>query len=277
MTGHSAQAAGGALHPRSRIDRVLVVAFLQSALTPDAVTVADLEMRARATRLLGEHQRITDAKLFKAAKKKLGITSRRDGFGRGGEWLWTLPTVPKTNVVETALDIVQNTPAPVVYAEHHSRPERGDVLLDLGPGPDDGLGGIPAEWVIGVKLLHLARGPRDVPTHRWQQLVNDCQHFVFSVEQWAARAAEIGWTTESLFGCYWSRPLDHLGSAGLLWHLVGGRLVRLHRDWAVIAGANGTERVFHRRPAAMQCTLPWRLLCPMDLERPDLSTSGRDQ
>jgi hypothetical protein len=59
--------------------------------------------------------------------------------------------------------------------------------------------------------------------------VNDCQHFVFSAEQWAVRAAEIGWTTESLFGCYWSRSLDHLGSAGLLWHLVGGRLVRLHR------------------------------------------------
>jgi hypothetical protein len=98
-----------------------------------------------------------------------------------------------------------------------------------------------------------------VPTHRWQQFVSDCQHFVFSHEKWAVRAAEIGWTAESLFGCYWSRPLDHLGSAGLLWHLVGGRLVRLHRDWAVIVALDGAERVFHRRPTTMRCTLAWRL------------------
>jgi hypothetical protein len=32
-----------------------------------------------------------DAKKFRGAKKRLGITSRRDGFGRGGGWLWELP------------------------------------------------------------------------------------------------------------------------------------------------------------------------------------------
>jgi hypothetical protein len=41
---------------------------------------------ARADRLLGERQSITDSKKFRAAKKKLGIISSRDGFGRGGEW-----------------------------------------------------------------------------------------------------------------------------------------------------------------------------------------------
>src|ERR1700730_17802650 len=30
------------------------------------------------------------------------------------------------------------------------------------------------------------------------------------------------------------RPLDHPGGAGLLWAINGGRLVELHRDWAVI-------------------------------------------
>jgi hypothetical protein len=39
---------------------------------------------ARTAGLLGEHQQIRDAKKFRAAKKRLGITSRRDGFGRGG-------------------------------------------------------------------------------------------------------------------------------------------------------------------------------------------------
>jgi hypothetical protein len=95
-------------------------------------------------------------------------------------------------------------------------------------------------------------------SYTWPEDSEVCRH-IGGGGLWAVRAAQIGWTTESLFGCYWSRPLDHLGSAGLLWHLVGGRLVRLHRDWALIAAVDDTERVFHRRPAAMQCTLPWML------------------
>jgi hypothetical protein len=243
----------------SAADRsAVVLAFLKGVLADGELAVADLEVRAVAAGLLGERQKITDAKTFKAAKKRLGIKSHRVGFGPGAVWFWALPTKPETKVIETAAGLAPNTPEPVVYADH-SRPERGDLPLELGTGPDDDLGGVPAEWVRGVKLLHLARGLRDVPTHRWQQFVSDCQHFMFSHEKWAVRAAQIGWTIESLFGSYWSRPLDHLGSAGLLWHLVGGRLVRLHRDWAVIAAADGTERVFHRRPATVPGTLPWRL------------------
>jgi hypothetical protein len=38
----------------------------------------------------------------------------------------------------------------------------------------------------------------------------------------------------ALFGCAPKRPPDYSGSAGLLWAINGGRLVELHRDWAVI-------------------------------------------
>jgi hypothetical protein len=38
----------------------------------------------------------------------------------------------------------------------------------------------------------------------------------------------------ALFGCAPKRPLDYSGSAGLVWAINGGRLVELHRDWAVI-------------------------------------------
>src|SRR6478736_9095082 len=41
---------------------------------------------------VGRLSRIDDAKTFKAAKKKLGIMSRRGRFGRDGEWSWTLLT-----------------------------------------------------------------------------------------------------------------------------------------------------------------------------------------
>src|SRR3984893_3791951 len=54
----------------------------------------------------------------------------------------------------------------------------------------------------------------------------------------------------ALFGCAPKRPLDYSGSAGLLWAINGGRLVELHRDWAVIElAANGSR--------AGKVTLPW--------------------
>jgi hypothetical protein len=103
----------------------------------------------------------------------------------------------------------------------------------------------------------------------------------------------------ALFGCAPKRPLDYLGSAGLLWaislgdralaklavprrdrpsaptslgsgtsppalsgtprHQTCGRLLELHRDWAVIdVPVHGSQHTFYRRnvdPAKM--TLPW--------------------
>jgi hypothetical protein len=45
--------------------------------------------------------------------------------------------------------------------------------------------------------------------------------------------------------------------AGLLWRLSGGRLLAIYKDWATIAGTDGTPRVFHRRPSTKNVTLPW--------------------
>jgi len=56
--------------------------------------------------------------------------------------------------------------------------------------------------------------------------------FLNSSENWAERAAELGWNTRALFGCHRNDPLMHLGSAGLLWAINGGKLVELHRDGA---------------------------------------------
>jgi hypothetical protein len=50
----------------------------------------ELEARARAIGLLGECQSITHIRVFKRAKKSLGIRSRRAGFGARSQWLWEL-------------------------------------------------------------------------------------------------------------------------------------------------------------------------------------------
>ena len=63
----------------------------------------------------------------------------------------------------------------------------------------------------------------------------------------------------ALFGCAPKRPLDYLGSAGLLWAINGGRLLELHREWAVIdLPVNRSQRIFYRRNVdAAKIILPW--------------------
>jgi hypothetical protein len=89
--------------------------------------------------------------------------------------------------------------------------------------------------------------------------VNDCHEFMTAPENWPKRARALGWDTVSLFGCCSTRPLDHLGSAGLLWNLAGGKLSQLYKDWAMISASGGSQRTYHRRPFAANLTLPWRL------------------
>jgi hypothetical protein len=77
--------------------------------------------------------------------------------------------------------------------------------------------------------------------------VADCTKFLAS-GGWPERAAALGWDAMTLFGCCRHRPLDRPGGAGLLWAINGGRLVELHRDWAVVELAeNRSRRVFERR------------------------------
>ena len=66
---------------------------------PRALAPHLLDGKARAAGLLGERQRITDAKAFKRTKKRLGVRSIRDGFGRSGLWLWppSRPSISRRN------------------------------------------------------------------------------------------------------------------------------------------------------------------------------------
>jgi hypothetical protein len=78
--------------------------------------------------------------------------------------------------------------------------------------------------------------------------VDDCGRFLDPKANWAARAAALGWTAETLFGCASTQPLAHLQVAGLVWVLRGRRIVRLYPDWAFIEdSADSSRYVFNRR------------------------------
>src|SRR5438067_11955729 len=68
----------------------VVTKFLRDSLAVDAERVPKLEAKARAAGLLGERQSITTTKVFKRAKKSLGIRSLRAGFGARSHWRWQL-------------------------------------------------------------------------------------------------------------------------------------------------------------------------------------------
>ena len=204
----------------------VVAEFLRKGLAKGPVLVSDLEVRARGAGLLGHDQPITHAKPFKKAKKSLGIRSVRNGFGSAGEWLWLL----------------EKPPAPPITAP-------SSVVVSR----------VPSSWIEGIARLEGHRPLTDIPAHRWRQFLGDCNNFLTSSENWAERAADLGWDAVALFGCRRHRPLVHLGSAGLLWAINGGRILELHRGWALFAlPPNESPRIFDRRRLdAANVTLPW--------------------
>ena len=225
----------------------LVAEFLRDALAGGALGVPKLEVMARAAGLLGEGQRISHAKVFKKAKKFLGVRSVRNGFGDGGEWLWLLEKQPGPPAREPSARLLAG-PVSIedTYAEADDPKE---VPADLRR--------IPSSWIDGVARLDYHRPLPDIPPHRWRQFVDDCNKFLGSSE--AERAAELGWDAVALFGCRRNHPLMHLGSAGLIWATNGGKVVELHRGWAVIdVPVNRSQRIFYRRDVdAAKVTLPW--------------------
>jgi hypothetical protein len=210
-----------------------VADFLRRVLADGVSHVPELEAKARAAGLLRSNQRITHAKLFKRAKESLGIRSVRSGFGVSGKWTWQLDGSPGKTAEASG-----------------KRPSAGSEP----PGAR-----IPRAWIDGVAALDGRPPPSGVPRHRWQLFLGDCHAFLTSPANWAERAASLGWNAPDLFGCRHNRPLDYLGSAGLLWTIEGDLLVELHCDCAVIEDAKDRSRRFYRRRIlnASYVTLPW--------------------
>jgi hypothetical protein len=214
-----------------RVREAVAAEFLRKALAVEPLGVPKLDRMARAAGLLGEGRSITQAKLFRRAKDALGIRSVREGFGAGGRWAWQLPSSSDApaRIAPTTQERSAREPA------------------------------IPREWVEGVARLEQDRPPADIPRHRWHQFVEDCQAFL-RFEALAHRAAQLGWDTMALFGCC-RNALMYLGKAGLLWQVSGGKIIELHRGWAVIdRPVNRSQSIFYQRDVDPEkVALPWHL------------------
>lgn len=185
-----------------------IVDFLQRSLVGGAVSVPELEVKARAAGLLGKRQQIQHAKAFKKGKKALGIQSIRNGFGSGGKWKWLMPrqAAPEIGSVANS-DLVTNVQRPVRNSEVP------DKSFAASESPS-----VVQQWLEGVQRLDYVRCPTAIPLIRWHLFLGDCHGFLNSSESWAERADRLGWDAPALFGCHRTRPsitLDAPASCGL--------------------------------------------------------------
>jgi hypothetical protein len=118
-------------------------------------------------------------------------------------------------------------------------------------------GGSPRAWAEGFARLDRARPPDDVPQRRWLQFIDDCAAFLDG--GWPVNAAALGWGPLDLFGCDRERPWARIDQAGLLWLMVGRRLVALTADSATIETASGGRLSYHRVPNEPGRVLAWSL------------------
>lgn len=118
--------------------------------------------------------------------------------------------------------------------------------------------GVPEEWAEGLARLDPACPPLDVPAKRWSRFVDDCGRFL---DDWAARAADLGWRVEDAFGCHPRAPFARLDHAGLAWMLNGRPIVELTAETATIATPNGGRLTYRRKSRIDPETIaPWELV-----------------
>ena len=135
-----------------------VADFLRRALADGVSRVPELEAKARAAGLLRPNQHITHAKLFKRAKKSLGIRSLRSGFGVCGEWTWRLDGASaKTNKAGGDQQIAgSELPGRRIALDWAD----GVAALDDGPPPERGPSPSVAAFLGGLpRLLELTCKP----------------------------------------------------------------------------------------------------------------------
>jgi AAA domain len=98
-TADQALAAVTGSPPEGTPATAYAIEFLRAALARGEVLVTDLEAEARAAGLLKGDQPISQCRPLRDAKTALGVEVRREGFGPGSKFYWSLPHPPIDDVV----------------------------------------------------------------------------------------------------------------------------------------------------------------------------------
>jgi hypothetical protein len=78
---------------------------------PLQLKVREIEQEARARGLLGANQPLSQCRALRDARLALGLIVTREGFGRGGAWVWARPEAARADQTEAQPHAAPPTPA----------------------------------------------------------------------------------------------------------------------------------------------------------------------
>jgi hypothetical protein len=116
---------------------------------------------------------------------------------------------------------------------------------------------VPSEWIEGLTQLEAsAKLAGMVPLERLR-LVEDARRFL---ADWGTKAAQLGWTTEDVFGLHRLAPNARYDAMGLVPLLHGRKVVSIAANRATIRTPSGGTLTYYRHPPHNDAVAAWELL-----------------
>jgi hypothetical protein len=104
--------------------------------------------------------------------------------------------------------------------------------------------GLPRSWAEPFARLLCSGPPGDFDPVRWQKVVDGGLKFA---DQWGAKAYQLGWAAEDIFGLHPLAPAARNDFKGIAWLLDRGRVVAIDADGADIVTTQGSKQRFCRK------------------------------
>lgn len=104
--------------------------------------------------------------------------------------------------------------------------------------------GLPPEWAMPLTEILCGPPPGDFDAAYWRRLLPGARIFI---DQWAAKAYQLGWTAEDVFGLDEIKPAARYDRKGLAWLLIdGARVIELDLLGADIITRQGSRQRYYR-------------------------------
>lgn len=178
------------------------------------------------------------------ARNVLSRSEQRDTSGTGGRDRCPTPQ----NTVGHLSDPVPPPPREADAGDVHAEFEERAALIEYGAG-------VPRAWAEGFARLDLSSPPKGFDARRWRQLIDNGGRFL---DRWAARAAQLGWLAEDVFGVHPLAPAANYSLMGLVPLIGDGEVTDIGDGGASIRMRFGSILVYLRRPQKGAVTL-WEL------------------
>ena len=151
------------------------------------------------------------------------------------------------------------------YAEIRENPQVAECKNSLAAVPDDPEeraavveygAGVPHRWAEGYAAIRTMPPPDGFSPERWQRIIDGAHRFM---GQWAAKAAECGWSDLDVFGADPDGPDRRFDCMGLLLLLDRTEIVAIDTEGADLRSPPEAGLRYRRRPVPAHTVSLWEL------------------